>query len=274
MHDRARGADPASDGAAALTSRDTSLPSPAAPGWKERLYDAYVSSGQAAPRPEAGATPDDILAPFRPHVTQFIERHIPADRNVHIVDLGCGDGIVLHFLERAGYHHTLGIDVSAEQVARARRLGLSHVVQGRISDYFDTAADASVDVLLLMDVLEHLTPDELFATLDEVVRVLRPGGRCLAHLPNAEGLFGMRIRYGDFTHELAFTARSATQVFRTVGFTRVECFEDRPVVHGPVSFARRVLWTVGTLPTRLLLAAETGETDFILSQTLLVRATR
>ncbi|MNC85900.1 hypothetical protein D3C83_15190 [compost metagenome] len=125
-----------------------------------------------------------------------------------------------------------------------------------------------------MDVLEHVTPAELLATLDGALRILRPGGCCLAHLPNAEGLFGMRIRYGDFTHEQAFTARSSTQVFRAAGFAAVQCFEDRPVVHGPVSLARRALWTLGMLPYRLLLAAETGETQFILSQTLLVKATK
>jgi cyclopropane fatty-acyl-phospholipid synthase-like methyltransferase len=56
-----------------------------------------------------------------------------------------------------------------------------------------------------MDVIEHLTRQELFDLLDSVYRVLAPGGVCLVHVPNAEGLYGMRIRYGDFTHELAFS---------------------------------------------------------------------
>ena len=68
----------------------------------------------------------------------------------------------------------------------------------------------------------------------------------------------MKIRYGDFTHELAFTPKSASQVFRVAGFREVRCFEDKPRVHGLTSLARRIIWDVGTLPSRLLLAAETG----------------
>ena len=76
----------------------------------------------------------------------------------------------------------------------------------------------------------------MFEILDEVLRVLRPGGLCLAHVPNAEGIFGMRVRYGDMTHEQAFTSKSAQQVFHTVGFSKVECNEEKPIIHGAKSF--------------------------------------
>ena len=182
--------------------------------------------------------------------------------------------IALHYLRDAGYRNTAGVDVSPEQIARAHRLGLTDVRHADIDGFLDETAACSVDVVLLMDVLEHLTREELFRTLDGVVRVLANGGVCIAHMPNAEGLFGMRIRYGDFTHEQAFTAQSSRQVFRAVGFSRVSCHEDKPVVHGPISFARRVIWDAGTLPYRVLLAAETGSWGAILSQNLLVRAVK
>jgi SAM-dependent methyltransferase len=244
--------------------------------WKSRLYDAYVSSGQAAPRQSSaeGADADASVRRYAPHLRQFIARHIPPDRSARIVDLGCGDGIFLHYLRDAGYRNTAGVDVSPEQIARAHRLGLTDVRHADIDGFLDETAASSVDVVLLMDVLEHLTREELFRTLDGVVRVLANGGVCIAHMPNAEGLFGMRIRYGDFTHEQAFTAQSSRQVFRAVGFSRVSCHEDKPVVHGPISFARRVIWDAGTLPYRVLLAAETGSWGAILSQNLLVRAVK
>lgn len=244
--------------------------------WKDRLYGAYVSSGQAAARTIRNEidTADEILRPQTPHIKYFITHHIPPDRGARIMDLGCGDGILLHFLRRAGYHNVIGCEVSPEQVARAHRLGVTDVQQGTIDAFLAAAGDASVDVILLIDVLEHLTREELFQTLDGVFRVLRPGGLCIAHVPNAEGIFGARIRYGDLTHEQAFTAKSSTQVLRTIGFSEVRCFEDRPIVHGLKSLLRRIVWDVGSLPHRVLLAAETGERGFILSQNLLVKATR
>jgi hypothetical protein len=104
--------------------------------------------------------------------------------------------------------------------------------------------------------------------------VLVPGGVCLAHVPNAEGLHGMRIRYGDFTHESAFTPQSADQIFRTIGFSAVQAYEDKPVMHGIKSICRRVLWDGLTLYPRLVLLAETGSAGAILSQNFLIRATK
>ena len=46
-------------------------------------------------------------------------------------------------------------------------------------------ASASADVVFMLDVVEHLNPAELQATLDEAWRVLKPGGRLVVHtMPN------------------------------------------------------------------------------------------
>jgi hypothetical protein len=124
----------------------------------------------------------------------------------------------------------------------------------------------------MIDILEHLENDEMFEALDEVFRVLRKGGACVAHVPNAEGLYGMRVRYSDMTHERAFAPKSAGQLFRTIGFNDVQCLEERPQVHGLKSLVRRILWTAGTLAPRILLTAETGGQSFILSQNMIVIA--
>jgi len=242
--------------------------------WKTRLYDAYVSSGQAAKRPTTARGPEAVFAPFAWQARHFVASYVPPDRDARIVDLGCGDGLFLHFLLEAGYRNVSGIDVSDEQIARAHALGLFEARRGDIAAFLANADDRSLDVVLLLDVLEHLTREELFGVLDGVARVLRPGGVCVAHVPNAEGLYGMRIRYGDLTHEQAFTASSMSQALLTVGFTTVAAFEERPVVHGLVSLVRRGLWEAGTFPHRVLLAAEIGTWGSILSQNLVVRAVR
>lgn len=93
-------------------------------------------------------------------------------------------------------------------------------------------------------------------------------------MPNAEGIFGSRIRYGDLTHEQAFTASSIRQMFGALRFGKTECFEDKPVVHGMKSLVRRILWELGSAPARLLSLAETGGSGVILSQNLLFVALR
>ena len=241
--------------------------------WKDRLYQSYVSSGQVANIGDASSA-NSFFRPRASYLRQVVRRFIPPDRRLKIVDLGCGTGACLHFLKLAGYTNISGVDVSSEQIEQAHRLGLTEAKQGQLSSFLDETSAASVDVVLLFDVLEHFSREELFATLDKVYRILRAGGRCIIHVPNAEGLYGMRIRYGDLTHELAFTPQALQQLFATVGFGSIQTFEDKPCVHGILSGLRRAAWEAGTLPHRLLLAAETGQTQFVLSQNMLAVANK
>jgi hypothetical protein len=80
--------------------------------------------------------------------------------------------------------------------------------------------------------------------VDEVPRVLKPSGRWIIHMPNAESPFGSRILFGDYTHEQAFTRTSLGQLLRSSGFAREDCFEDSPVPHGLKSVLRTLGWRV------------------------------
>jgi SAM-dependent methyltransferase len=238
--------------------------------WKQAIYQSYVSSGHVAERESLQAQ----LRGRSPYLRALIRRLFPQDKDIRILDVGCGYGALVHVLRECGYPNVIGIDGSQEQVDLAGRLGIQGVQLGEAFPYLQSAPSASFDVLCFFDVLEHLDRQELHDLLREASRVLSPTGCCIGHVPNAQGLFSMGIRYGDLTHELAFTESSLRQIFRTLGFGDVRCFEDRPVMHGLTSLARRILWETGTLPFRLLFAAETGRTRAILSQNLAFAAGR
>ncbi|MGH9606648.1 MAG: class I SAM-dependent methyltransferase [Terracidiphilus sp.] len=231
--------------------------------WKEQVYASYVSSGQA----------HIDLGPQRKYLSRVIRRHFPKDRKVKILDIGCGNGPLLWFLSQHGYRNLRGVDGSMEQVNLAKELGVPGVEWGNGLTVLQQASSTSIDVICLFDVLEHLTRQECFDLLSEVHRVLTPNGLCIGHVPNAEGIFGSRIRYGDLSHEQAFTERSIGQMFRCLKFSEVKSWEDTPVFAG-LSTVRRVLWTLGTAPIRLLFAAETGRFHVLLSQNLLFVAHR
>jgi 2-polyprenyl-3-methyl-5-hydroxy-6-metoxy-1,4-benzoquinol methylase len=240
------------------------------PDWKSAFYTSYVSSGQAHAGDSQSA--QELFRPRLAYLNHVIANHLPPDRNARIVDLGCGPGALLFALERAGYRNIAGVDLSQEQIAVAARLGIASATCATLEDFLAAQPSASVDVVLAMDVFEHLTRPQLMEVLASIRRAVRPGGRCVAHVPNAEGIFAAAIRYGDFTHETSFTRVSAAQVFRVAGFTQVDCFEDKPRVHGLRSLVRRIIWDAGTLPSRLLHLAETGARGAILSQNMLIEA--
>jgi SAM-dependent methyltransferase len=236
--------------------------------WRDRVYDEYVSSGQAHSS-QGGESP---FATRQPYIEAVIRKHFPHKRESIILDLGCGHGAFLYFLRKNGYTRARGVDISAEQVALAKSLNIQDVTHANLLPYLARTESGSIDFVVLFDIIEHLNRDELFETLDEVYRVLRSGGKCLVHLPNGEGLFGMTIRYADLTHEHCLTRTSARQLFSTIGFSSVDAYEERPVVHGITSLIRRIIWDLGTLGPRLLTAAETGEMRTILSRNFLIVA--
>ena len=238
--------------------------------YRDRIYDHYVQA-RTVPLVQPGF---DGLASRQPYVAAMIRRHFPSDRDAAILDLGCGHGTVLHFAQAAGYTNCRGVDRSAEQVAEAKRLGIAGVSEGDLTETLNATPDASLDIVLTFDVIEHFGRDELLMLVDEIRRVLRPDGRWIAHTVNAESPFFGRIRYGDVTHEQAFTRTSIGQLVLSSGFRTVACYEDTPIVHGVKSALRYMLWKVVRGMLRVYLAAETGSTDraVVLSQNFLIVA--
>jgi methionine biosynthesis protein MetW len=109
---------------------------------------------------------------------KLLRRHAPADSDC--LDVGCGDGRTMGawLAENAGSY--VGVDVSASAVVQAQELGLDARV---IEDAADLPfADESFDFVACIEVFEHLFDAEGAAA--EITRVLRPGGRLLAQVPN------------------------------------------------------------------------------------------
>ena len=100
-----------------------------------------------------------------------------------MLDLGCGDGIVLHLARRDGWD-VHGIELFPEQVALVREtLGLD--VQVSDIESF-RGAPASWDVVLLTHVLEHL-PDPVGA-LRKIGELLAADGIGVLEFPNINAL--------------------------------------------------------------------------------------
>lgn len=234
--------------------------------FKTRLYEAYASDHE-------GVSAAQLPAAFQgraPYLKALFRRWVPADRSTRIFDLGCGNGALLYFLKELGYTNLFGVDVSPEQVALARHLGLNTVVQGDLRLTLERSPEGSADVLFAFDVLEHFTRPDLLEIGDRMARVLAPGGRLILHVPNGAGIFCGFIRYGDLTHELAFTYQSLRQFGNACGLRLEAVAEDTPVPHGLVSTARWLLWKIGTLPVRLLFLAESPMpmSQIVLSQNI------
>lgn len=219
---------------------------PTRDGLRERLYEAYAS--QHAGRGGGDATALIYRRDIRPALAT------PGAGPV--IDIGCGQGELVRLLLADGYDAE-GADVSPEQVAIAHAAGLHRV---RLGDYREILAGrpGSLAAVTATDLLEHLAKPEVLETFDAVAAALRPAGAFIARVPNAVSPFGGHIRYGDFTHESWFTARSVRQLAAAAGFASVTVLPCPPLAHGAVSAARSVLWKLVSGVCKVALATETG----------------
>lgn len=235
---------------------------------RSHLYDRYVSGGH-------GCDPSDF-AKRAPYLRYIIRRHFPPDRNVAILDLGCGSGALLYFAASDGYTNLCGVDLSEEQVAVARRLSIEARLEvGDGKAVLERAPVASIDVIVAFDVLEHVEPEGVVSFLRLAKSRLRRGGRLILHVPNGESPFFGSVRYGDFTHFLAFTKSSVRQVLGAAGFSSIDCYEEKIVAHGVKSLIRRALWPLVRACLRAVTAIETGDVgrEAILTRNMLIVAT-
>src|SRR5262249_30514621 len=95
---------------------------------------------------------------------------------LQVVDIGCGTGIQCELWAGHGHvAHGLDVDASLIDIARSRDMGGGRRVEFRVGSADALPwLDASMDVCLAVEVLEHVERWE--GCLDEIARVLRPGG--------------------------------------------------------------------------------------------------
>ena len=196
-----------------------------------------------------------------PHLMAAIRRFLPADGGASIIDLGAGSGAFIHTAQKMGYRNIEGCDLALERVNAAASFGVTSLIHGDLFDVLGMQPDGSRDVVVSFDVLEHLNKQQVVDCAQQVYRVLRPSGRWLIHTVNGESPWFGRMRYGDFTHQLAFTHHSLHEVLGQAGFSRVDFYEDAPAVHGFVSATRWVLWRALRGCLRFRMTIETGSFD-------------
>ncbi|MGW1882422.1 class I SAM-dependent methyltransferase [Streptomyces sp. NPDC001970] len=112
----------------------------------------------------------------------MLARAIRGTTGATILDIGCGDGTAAATAATALAGHTIvGVDWSQDALRRAATR-LTHTVRGELGGTGLPFATGSADAVLFSEVIEHLVDPD--AALDELRRVLRPGGHLMLSTPN------------------------------------------------------------------------------------------
>lgn len=156
----------------------------------------------------------------------YLRGWLPDYTTGEILDIGCGSGQFLYFLRQQGFERLKGIDLDQKQIALAKELGFD--VQATPALDFLVQSHDGIDMIVMLDIVEHFTREELFPLLREVYRKLRAGGRFIVSVPNAESPTGPACIYGDITHETSFTSLSLAELLYCHGFELREIRDPWP----------------------------------------------
>ncbi len=136
--------------------------------------DQPVRQGEYAVRGDYHREPDptwDYYPTYRAKlraIRAYLDRQPDGTR---VLDAGCGEGLLVE--EYSGRLAMTGVDASYES---------SHVRRASVTAL--PFPDGHFARALCLDVLEHLSFDDQRSALDELARVLAPGGELLVSVPN------------------------------------------------------------------------------------------
>lgn len=146
-----------------------------------------------------------------------------ADPRCRLVDVGAGTGAILARLKNGGGGAAVGIE-GEWGLARIGRA--SHNAAFLVADLARgiPLSNRSVDVVLALDVLEHLEDDRRMT--HEVFRILRPSGHFIVSVPAFQALWS---RHDELHHhKRRYSRRELRDVIRSTGFscTRMTYFNS------------------------------------------------
>jgi 2-polyprenyl-3-methyl-5-hydroxy-6-metoxy-1,4-benzoquinol methylase len=153
-----------------------------------------------------------------------------------LLDVGFGRGELLDWAKSQGIE-THGSEIIPELVERARSRGHG-VVQGDLKQL----EAGGFDVITAIDVLEHLTVEQLSALLADVRRLLMPDGVFIARFPNGQSPFSGPYQNGDLTHVRSLTPGAIRQVAGSAGLALDGAYNLRPHASGFRGLKRRAAY--------------------------------
>ncbi len=170
-------------------------------------------------------------------VRNLIQRYVGLQQLAAILDYGCGPGFLIEaLLERLNPEQKVcGLDFSQasaalvdEKFSHHPSYGGTFWAQSLPSDYKDN----SMDMVIALEVIEHLEEDKLISTFEELRRILKPRGHVVITTPNSENLMKEKVICPDcgaifhrWQHIRTWSAATLTRFMAENGFRKMHVME-------------------------------------------------
>lgn len=160
-------------------------------------------------------------------------------KDISILDIGCGTGQLLKVLETKGYTNLTGVELDKGQYEAAKEyIPKAKLFNDDLLNFFKKSTE-KFDMILMIDVIEHMSKNEVVEILSQIREHLKPGGTFIIRTPNADStLIAPRFRYIDFTHNFILNQESMGTILREASF-KVFSFKGSYI---PRSGIKKLIW--------------------------------
>jgi len=198
-------------------------------------YESFRNYSEARLKPrDAKSLDQEIWAPLR------------CTTDMSFLEVGCGTGLFLNYLQSKGAEDFLGIDQDGKLGRVIAESISAHFKVTDVWKFLESGADGrTFDRIVLLDVFEHFTIDEGLNLLNRLTQFLKPSGAILLRMPNGSSPWGLQYQHGDLTHKTAYTPGSIRQLAIAAGYRCTRCHGQKtgspvrrffdPVIHGLIS---------------------------------------
>ena len=162
------------------------------------------------------------------HLPAYLVAVLGNNKNISILDFGCGYGQNLQAMKKLGFENIAGYDIEPTALEYCKKNDLK-TVDGRITSLEELGN--FYDLIVMTHVLEHLPKHQIIDNLRSLRMALKEEGRLFVAVPNAQSNTGCYWRYEDFTHHTLFTAGSLLFVLRQAGYSKMQ-IHDKDCLSG------------------------------------------
>ena len=152
-----------------------------------------------------------------------------------VLDIGSSTGTNLRMLRCLGFSCVLGLDSSTDAIEFCAAKGLGPIHHGDVCAM--PFAASTFDLVIASDVIEHVEDDAL--ALQEIVRVLRPGGMLLLTVPAFASLWGLQDRVAH--HKRRYRLPALRGQLQQAGLRPLRIFYFNYLLFLPIWLGRRLI---------------------------------
>jgi 2-polyprenyl-3-methyl-5-hydroxy-6-metoxy-1,4-benzoquinol methylase len=198
-------------------------------------------------------------------------KYIPNNKSLKILEIACGHGNLLYLLKQKGFNNVYGIDISEDQINMAKSLGIENAEVADLNVYLSNKIN-EFDVVIGIDIIEHLKKDELINCLKLIKKSLKHDGVTIFRTPNADGIGNTLFSAGDFSHEVILNKLSAIQIAKAANFNNIKVFSSFVYIDNPMKeLLRKFIWPIVLLRKKIeLFSAGLGTSNTVFTPNLLI----